>query len=410
MNKYSLAKDKIKVLLLEGIHANATKIFTDHGYSSVENLSHALEEDELIEKIQGVHLIGIRSATKITAKVLEKANRLIAIGCFCIGTNQVALKQARMTGIPVFNAPYSNTRSVAELVIAEIIMLFRSVQQKSMAAHKGIWMKSAKDSYEIRGKTLGIIGYGHIGTQLSILAESLGMRVLYYDTEKKLALGNALSSQTLQELLSLSDVVSLHVPATEQTKWMIGEQELSWMKEGSYIINASRGNIIVIEDLKKALESRHLFGAALDVFPEEPASNKDEFISILRGLDNVIITPHVGGSTAEAQANIGIEVSEKLVKYSDNGSTLGAVNFGEVSLPIKEGGVRFFHIHANIPGVLRRINDIFSSRNINILGQHLQTDPETGYVVIDVAGPVDVNDIMAELNKLDGTIRARFLY
>ena len=410
MGRHSLAKEKIRVLLLEGIHENAQSLFVEHGYTNVERLAQALTEDELIEKIQGVHLIGIRSATKITEKVLNAANRLIGVGCFCIGTNQVALEAARKGGIPVFNAPYSNTRSVAELVIAEAIMLLRGVPEKSTAAHEGRWMKTAKNSFELRGKTLGIVGYGHIGSQLSVLAEAMGMKVRYYDVEKKLAIGNAHPVASLEGLLNIADVVSLHVPATAQTKNMIGEREIRAMKKGSYLINASRGNVVVIEPLVKALKEQHILGAALDVFPVEPGSNDDEFVSPLRGLPNVILTPHVGGSTVEAQANIGFEVAEKLVKYSDNGSTVGAVNFVEASLPIKAGGARFLHIHANVPGMLRRVNEVFSGRGINISAQYLQTDPEVGYVVVDVDGDIDVAELMAELTALDGTIRARFLY
>ncbi len=410
MGKHSLAKDKIRVLLLEGIHENAVNLFVEHGYTNVERLTQALDEKELIEKIQGVHLVGIRSATKITEKALAAANRLMGIGCFCIGTNQVALDVARRNGIPVFNAPYSNTRSVAELVIGEAIMLLRGVPEKSAAAHDGRWMKTARNSYELRGKTLGIIGYGHIGSQLSVLAESLGMKVRYYDVEKKLAIGNAHAVASLEGLLNISDVVSLHVPATPQTRNLIGEREIRAMKKGSYLINASRGNVVVIDPLVRALREEHILGAALDVFPEEPGSNEEEFVSPLRSLPNVILTPHVGGSTLEAQANIGVEVAEKLVKYSDNGSTVGAVNFVEASLPVKAAGARFLHIHANVPGMLRRVNEVFSGRELNISAQYLQTDPEVGYVVVDVDGDFNVNEIMSDLNNLNGTIRARFLY
>ncbi len=410
MKKHSLAKDKIRVLLLEGVHQNAVNNFVEHGYTNVELLATALNERDLVEKIQGVHLIGIRSATKITDKVLAAANRLIAIGCFSIGTNQVSLDTARRGGIPVFNAPYSNTRSVAELVLGEIIMLFRRVQEKSSAAHAGRWLKTADYSFELRGKTLGIVGYGHIGSQLSVLAEALGMHVRYFDIEKKLAIGNAQPVASLGALLAVSDVLSLHVPETPQTRHMIGEAEIRAMKPGSYLVNAARGTVVVIEPLVEALNSGHLLGAALDVFPREPRSNSDEFVSPLRGMNNVILTPHIGGSTLEAQANIGLEVAEKLVKYSDDGSTTGAVNFVEASLPVKAGGTRFLHIHANVPGMLRRVNDVFSSRDINICGQYLQTDPEVGYVVVDVDGDVDEGDIMSELISLPGTIRARFLY
>jgi D-3-phosphoglycerate dehydrogenase len=408
--KHSLSKDKIRILLLEGVHENAVREFQDVGYSNVELLPHALDEAELIEKIQGVHMLGIRSATRVTDKVLAAANRLFCIGCFCIGTNQVRLDTARKAGVPVFNAPYSNTRSVAELVIGEIVMLLRGIPEKSRLAHDGIWLKAAKNSFELRGKTLGIVGYGHIGSQLSVMAEAMGMRVRYFDTEKKLAIGNAQPCGKLKELLDQSDVVTLHVPATPQTKNLIGEKELRLMRKGSYLINASRGNVVVIDALVKALEDKHLLGAALDVFPTEPASNADPFISPLRGLANVILTPHVGGSTHEAQANIGLEVAEKLIKYSDNGSTVGAVNFVEVSLPVKAGGTRFLHIHANVPGMLRRINELFSAQNLNISAQYLQTDPEVGYVVVDLDGDVDEAELIGALQALDGTIRARYLY
>jgi D-3-phosphoglycerate dehydrogenase len=408
--KHSLSKDKIKVLLLEGVHENAVSEFASHGYASIERLPHALAEAELIERIQGVHLLGIRSATKVSEKVLAAANRLVAIGCFCIGTNQVKLDAARKSGVPVFNAPYSNTRSVAELVIAEAIMLMRRIPEKSEAAHKGIWQKTATHSYELRGKTLGIVGYGHIGSQLSIIAEALGMHVRFYDVERKLAIGNARSAASLEGLLNVSDIVSLHVPATPQTKNMIGEREIRAIKKGGYLINAARGNIVAIDALARALSDGHLLGAAIDVFPQEPDSNQDIFESPLRGLANVILTPHIGGSTIEAQANIGIEVAEKLIKYSDNGSTVGAVNFVEAALPVKAGEPRFLHIHANVPGVMRRINEVFSSRSLNISAQYLQTDPEVGYVVVDVVGDLDEADIIADLQAIEGTIKTRFLY
>jgi D-3-phosphoglycerate dehydrogenase len=410
VTKHSLAKDKIKVLLLEGVHDNAVQEFTDHGYASVERLPHALSEAELVEKIQGVHLLGIRSATKVTDKVLAAANRLVAIGCFCIGTNQVKIDTARRAGIPVFNAPYSNTRSVAELVLAEAIMLMRRIPERSEAAHRGVWQKTAADSYELRGKTLGIVGYGHIGSQLSVMAEAMGMHVRFYDVERRLAIGNARPATNLEGLLNVSDVVTLHVPATPQTKEMIGEREIRAMKRGSYLINASRGNVVQIDPLVAALNDRHIMGAAIDVFPKEPGSNKDEFESPLRGLPNVILTPHIGGSTLEAQANIGVEVAEKLVKYSDNGSTVGAVNFVEAALPVKAGETRFLHIHRNVPGVMRKLNEVFSSRSLNISAQYLQTDPEVGYVVVDVDGELDVSDIIADLQAIEGTIKTRFLY
>jgi D-3-phosphoglycerate dehydrogenase len=410
MVKHSLSKDKIKILLLEGVHANAIAEFRDHGYSNIEALKVGLDEDQLIEKIQGVHILGIRSRTRVTEKALAAANRLMAIGCFCIGTNQVALGAAHKLGIPVFNAPYSNTRSVAELVISEMVMLLRRIPDKSVACHAGQWDKSATDSFELRGKILGIVGYGHIGSQLSVLAEAMGMKVRFFDVEKKLAIGNARPVPTLNELLAASDVVSLHVPATPQTKNMIGEAEIAAMKRGGYLINLSRGNVVVIEPLAKALAEKRLLGAAIDVFPVEPAANGEEFKTPLRGLANVILTPHIGGSTQEAQANIGLEVAEKLVKYSDNGSTIGSVNFVETSLPVKAGGMRFLHVHRNAPGMLRRLNEIFEARGLNISAQYLQTDAEIGYVVFDVDGDVDETELMSELTALNGTIRARFLY
>ena len=411
MTRHSLAKDKIRVLLLEGVHENAVQDFQRSGYTQIEQLKVALDEAELIERIQGVHLLGIRSRTRITEKVLAAANRLMGIGCFCIGTNQVALNAARTAGIPVFNAPYSNTRSVAELVIGEIIMLLRRIPEKSRACHDGLWDKSAKNSFELRGKILGLVGYGHIGSQLSVLAEAMGMQVRFFDVEKKLALGNARPCNSLEELLAASDVVSLHVPSTPQTRNMFGAAQVQAMKPGSYLINASRGSVVDLDALAEGLKSGHVLGAAIDVFPKEPATNDEEFVSPLRGLDNVILTPHIGGSTMEAQANIGLEVAEKLIKYSDNGSTVGAVNFVEVSLPVKAGGNRrFLHIHANVPGVMRRVNEIFSQSQLNITAQYLQTDPEVGFVVVDVDGAVDETAVLNQLQAIDGTIRARFLY
>ncbi len=411
MTRHSLAKDKIRILLLEGVHDTAVEELRRNGYTQIEQLKVALDEAELIERIQGVHLLGIRSRTRITDKVLAAANRLMGIGCFCIGTNQVALNSARKAGIPVFNAPYSNTRSVAELVIGEIIMLLRRIPEKSRACHDGLWDKSAKNSFELRGKILGLVGYGHIGSQLSVLAEAMGMQVRFFDIEKKLALGNARPCTSLDELLGVADVVSLHVPSTPQTKNMFGAAAVRAMKPGSYLINASRGSVVDIEALAEGLKSGHLLGAAIDVFPKEPAANDEEFVSPLRGLDNVILTPHIGGSTQEAQANIGLEVAEKLIKYSDNGSTVGAVNFVEVSLPVKTRDTRrFLHIHANVPGVLRRVNEIFSQSHLNIAAQYLQTDPEVGFVVVDVEGVGDEAALLQDLQAIEGTIRARFLY
>lgn len=405
----SLAKEKIKILLLEGIHKNGVRFFNDNEYATIEYYSGSLEHTELIEKIKEVHLLGIRSKTNINADVLKHAKKLIAIGCYSIGTNQVDLTAAKLQGIPVFNAPFSNTRSVAELVISECIFLIRGIPEKNIAAHNGIWLKTASYSFEVRGKNLGIVGYGHIGSQVSILAESLGMNVYYYDIEKKLNLGNAKSCSSLQELLELSDIVTLHVPETDLTKNMIGANELALMKKGSYLINASRGSVVVLDDLAKALEDKHIAGAAIDVFPEEPKSNNDPFINVLQKFDNVILTPHIGGSTSEAQANIAIEVSEKLVNYCDVGTTVGATNFVEVSLTPNINRQRYLHIHKNQPGVLNKITKVFTSRNLNIASQYLQTDPQVGYVIIDIDHRNNPVEIMKELRAIPETIKTRVL-
>lgn len=409
MTKYSLDKDKIKVLLLEGVHQSAVDTFTSLGYENIEYLKTSLAEAELIEKVQDVHMIGIRSRTQLTEAVIAAADKLIAVGCFCIGTNQVDLVATKIRGIPVFNAPFSNTRSVAELVLGQLILLLRGIPEKNAKAHRGEWDKSATGSYEARGKTLGIIGYGHIGTQLSILAEHLGMRVQFFDIEDKLVLGNAMQVRSLEQLLNTSDVISLHVPETTQTQNMIGEKELTAMKPGAILINAARGTVIDIPALTKALETGHLSGAAIDVFPIEPKSNSEEFVTPLRQFDNVILTPHVGGSTQEAQQNIGIEVANKLVKYSDNGSTLSAVNFPDVSLPEHTKSSRLLHIHQNKPGVLNQINRVFAERGINILGQYLQTDEHIGYVVIDVEADKAAEGL-EHLKLIDGTIKTRVLH
>lgn len=411
-SKLSLEKDKIKIVLLEGIHENAVKMFKQAGYSNVDHYPAALDADELKSVVSEAHFLGIRSRTKLTEEVIDAAGKLTSIGCFCIGTNQVDLKAAAMRGIPVFNAPYSNTRSVAELVLGQIIMLMRGIPQRNAAAHAGGWLKNAKGSYEARGKTLGIIGYGHIGSQLSVLAESLGMNVIYYDVINKLAMGNATTCTSMDELLAQSDVVSLHVPANDQTKNMITAVEIGKMKPGAHLINAARGNVIVIEDLAAALESGHLAGAALDVFPVEPAGKDEQFESPLRGMSNVILTPHIGGSTQEAQENIGFEVADKLITYSDNGSTLGAVNFPEVSLPVKDRThTRFMHIHRNVPGVLSKINDVFSTRGMNISGQYLRSEGGVGYVVVEVDEEIKPGlGVRKELAAIDGTLRVRFLF
>ena len=408
-NKVSLGKDKIKFLLLEGVHQSALDTLKAAGYTNIVYHKKALDADELKAAIKDAHFVGLRSRTHLTADVLAHAERLIAIGCFCIGTNQVDLKAAKERGIPVFNAPFSNTRSVAELVLGEILLLMRNVPQANAEVHRGLWNKSAAGSHEARGKKLGIIGYGHIGSQLSIIAESLGMHVYFYDIENKLPLGNAQQVRSLEELLSSCDVISLHVPENASTKNLMSAERIAQLKEGSILINAARGTVVDIDALAGALKAGKIRGAAIDVFPTEPASIDEEFLSPLREFDNVILTPHIGGSTAEAQENIGSEVSGKFVKYSDNGSTLSAVNFPEVSLPEHSGTKRLLHIHHNKPGVLNKINQVFVNAHINIAAQYLQTDPNIGYVVIDVESE-DTTEVLAELKKIDGTIRARVLY
>ena len=409
MAKTSFEKDKIRILLLEGIHPSAVAHLTSQGYTNIEQLKGALTGDELKAAVADAHVIGIRSRTQLTEEIFAAADKLLAVGCFCIGTNQVDLQAALKRGVPVFNAPYSNTRSVAELVMAHIINLMRGIAEKNASCHRGGWLKSANDSYEIRGKKLGIVGYGNIGAQLSVMAESLGMKFFFYDVVTKLPLGNASQVADLDELLAMSDVVSLHVPDTAETRWMFRAPQLAKMKPGSYLINYARGKVVDIDDLAAALRNRHLFGAAIDVFPEEPKSNDDEFVSPLREFDNVILTPHIGGSTQEAQENIGAEVAEKLVRYSDNGSTLSSVNFPEVSLPAHPNMHRLLHIHRNIPGVLSQINRVFADNAINICGQYLQTNSEIGYVVIDVdSGNGQL--ALEKLRDIDGTIRTRILF
>jgi D-3-phosphoglycerate dehydrogenase len=408
----SLDKSKIKILLLEGVHPTAVDAFKKDGYHEIDFHPKSLPEPRLIEVLHDAYFVGIRSATQLTAAVIDSADKLMGIGCFCIGTNQVDLDAAQQRGIPVFNAPFSNTRSVAELVLAETILLMRGIPFRNALAHRGGWMKTAAGSQEVRGKTLGIVGYGHIGTQIGVLAESLGMKVVFYDIETKLALGNAQAVPTLNGLLEISDVVTLHVPETPQTQNMIGADQLARMKKGAKLINAARGTVVDIDALAAALQSKHLSGAAIDVFPVEPKTEGDEFISPLRGMENVILTPHVGGSTEEAQQNIGIEVAEKLIKYSNNGSTLTAVNFPEVSLPEHPGKHRLLHTHHNRPGVLSAINAVFSKAKINITGQYLQTNAQIGYVVIDVeTGTREASlDVKRALEKVPGTIRTRILY
>ena len=409
--KTSFPRQDIKVLLLEGVSRTAVDVFERAGYSNIEYHEKSLPEAQLLERIADAHIVGLRSRTQLTAQVLRHAKRLIAAGCFCIGTNQVDLGEAERLGVPVFNAPYSNTRSVAELVIADTIMLLRGIPQRNAQCHRGGWSKSAAGSYEARGKVLGVIGYGHIGTQVGVLAESLGMRVIFHDVETKLALGNAQAAAGLHDLLQRADVVTLHVPETPATKLMFGAAEIAAMRQGAVLINASRGSVVDIDALAAALHEGHLAGAAVDVFPVEPKGNDDPFVSPLVGLDNVILTPHIGGSTLEAQDNIGIEVASKLVRYSDNGSTLSAVNFPEVSLPEHPRSRRLLHIHRNVPGVLSRINELFSVGNINIDAQFLQTDAEVGYVVIDVsADEAQANALKDKLVAIQGTLRTRVLY
>ena len=409
LEKVSLDKSKIKFVLFEGVHQNALDVLHAAGYTNIDYYKKALDGEALIEAIKDAHFIGLRSRTHLTKEVLEKAPKLVAIGCFCIGTNQVDLAAAKQRGIPVFNAPFSNTRSVAELVLGEIILLMRQVAKANMEVHRGVWNKSASGANEVRNKKLGIIGYGHIGSQLSVIAESLGMNVYFYDIENKLPLGNAQQVASLEELLSSCDVITLHVPENDSTKNLMNKERIGQLKEGAVLINAARGTVVDIDALAARLADGSLRGAAIDVFPEEPASINDPFESPLRQFDNVILTPHIGGSTAEAQANIGTEVANKFVKYSDNGSTLSAVNFPEVSLPVHTKAKRLLHIHQNKPGILNKINQVFVDLNVNIASQFLQTDPKIGYVVIDVELD-DAHAALEQLKAIDGTIKARVLY
>jgi D-3-phosphoglycerate dehydrogenase len=409
MSLQSLEKNKIKFLLLEGVHPSAVETLKQAGYTNVEEHKKALPPEELKAAIANAHFVGLRSRTQLTADVFASAKRLAAVGCFCIGTNQVDLAAATQRGIPVFNAPFSNTRSVAELVIAEAILLLRGVAEKNAAAHRGQWLKSAANSFEIRGKKLGIVGYGNIGMQLGIIAEGLGMQVQFYDVVNKLPLGNARQVPSLNHLLASSEVVSLHVPETAATQNMIGAEQLAHMAAGSILINASRGTVVDIDALSDALESKRLAGAAIDVFPVEPRSNDDEFISPLRRFDNTFLTPHIGGSTLEAQENIGLEVAEKLARYSDNGTTISSINFPEVGLPEHEGSHRLLHIHHNVPGIMSAINNVFSENALNVSAQYLQTTEAIGYVVIDI--DAEYSDMaLAKLAAIEGTIRSRVLF
>ncbi len=405
----SFDKDRIRILLLEGVHPSAAANLNSAGYHNVTALGQALQGDELAEALADVHMVGIRSRTQLDGAVLASARRLMAVGCFCIGTNQVDVGAATEAGVPVFNAPFSNTRSVAELVLAEAILLLRGVPEKSTRMHAGEWRKSAKSAFEVRGKTLGVVGYGNIGAQLGVLAEGLGMKVVFYDVVKKLNMGNARQLDSLESLLGSADVVTFHVPATPLTRNMIGAAELSLMKPAAVLINASRGNVIDLGALAERLKAGALLGAAVDVFPTEPKANDEPFESPLRGLPNVILTPHVGGSTQEAQENIGLEVSEKLIRYSDNGSTLSAVNFPEVALPEHPGQHRLLHIHKNVPGVMSAINQVLSDHQVNVAGQYLQTNPAIGYVVVDIEADYP-RSVLEALRAIPFTIRARVLF
>jgi D-3-phosphoglycerate dehydrogenase len=405
----SYPKDKIKILFLENISEAAIRAFRDAGYSDIKKISGALSEDQLIQEIKNVHMIGIRSKTQITEKVLQHAEKLQAIGCFCIGTNQVNLAAARKRGVVVFNAPYSNTRSVAELVIGASIILIRKILDKNKAAHEGIWNKDAKGSFELRGKKLGIIGYGNIGSQVSILAEAMGMKVIFYDVLTKLPLGNADARKSLKELVSESDIVTLHIPETSQTKNIINKSLLKQFKKGSILINFARGEVVDLDALSKSLQEGHLSGAAIDVFPWEPEKNGDHFSSPLQNLSNVLLTPHIGGSTEEAQHNIGEDVSSKLLQYLEMGSTYGSHTVPELNLTPVEGTHRILHIHQNVPGVLSEINISLSDHKINILGQYLKTNDEIGYVVLDVDKKLSKNAADL-LRKVKGTIKVRLLY
>ena len=409
--RLSLPKDKIRVLLLEGIADSAVRFLADAGYTNVRREPKALDGAALLKAVKGVHMLGIRSRTQITPEVLEAADRLIAIGCFCIGTNQVALDAAAMQGVPVFNAPFSNTRSVAELTLGEIVMLMRGIFPKSNAAHRGDWDKSAANSWELRGKTLGIVGYGNIGSQLSVLAEAFGMRVIFWDRTGKLPHGNAQPAASLHALLAEADAVTLHVPETPETANMFGAAEIRAMKPGAVLVNNARGSILDLDALAAALRDGHVLGAAVDVFPVEPSRNGEPFVTPLQGLPNVILTPHIGGSTTEAQVQIGEEVARKLIDYSDRGATFGAVNFPQVELPARQSGARYLHVHRNVPGVLRQVSDCFARRGLNISAQFLQTAGDVGYVVIDSDNArSQAEELLAELRAIEGTIRARLVY
>jgi D-3-phosphoglycerate dehydrogenase len=408
MKEFSFPKSEIKIFLAENIHPRASDLLKAEGFL-VESSKSALSESELISKAKDAHILGIRSKTKITPGYLREAKRLLSVGCFCIGTNQVDLNFARSQGVAVFNAPFSNTRSVAEMVMAEIISLSRQLFDRSQNLHKGKWDKAANGCFEVRGKTLGIVGYGHIGSQLSVLAESFGLKVLYYDIVTKMPLGNSHQVVSLEELLSNSDFVTLHVPETEQTKNMMSGAVLRKMKQGSYLINASRGTVVDISALSVLLREKHLAGAAIDVFPEEPESNDQVFKNELQGLSNVILTPHIGGSTEEAQANIGVEVAASIIKFINNGSTFGSVNFPQVELPLQRQTHRILNVHKNVPGVLKEINSIISDLGANIEAQHLATDSEIGYLIVDLDKQLS-EKVREQIAALKTNIRTRILY
>ena len=407
--KTSYPKEKINILLLEGVHPNAINLFKDHGYTSVEAIKPAMSEAELVHKIKNAHLLGIRSKTHLTAKVFQKAEKLLAAGAFCIGTNQIDMKAANMTGVAIFNSPYSNTRSVAEMVIGLSISLMRRIPEKDAAAHKGIWDKSSEGCNEVRGKTIGIIGYGHIGSQVSVLAEGLGMKVQFYDVEPKLSLGNAMKVATLEQLIKTSDIVTLHVPGNNQTQNLIDASKLKKMKKGSVLINLSRGDVVDIKALRDAVLSKHIGGAGIDVFEKEPESNTEKFICKLQGLPNVVLTPHIGGSTMEAQENIGVDVATKLISFLETGSSTGSLTVPPLSLPVQQDAHRLLHIHKNVPGVLSEINGILSGLKVNILGQYLKTNNDIGYVVLDVDRKTS-SKALSELQKVKETIKVRQLY
>ena len=409
MAKHSLDKDKIKILLLEGVHQTAVDVLERAGYTNIEYHKASLGEEDLLASIKDAHFVGLRSRTQLTAEVLHHAEKLVAIGCFCIGTNQVDLSTAEKLGIPVFNAPFSNTRSVAELVIGEIIMLMRGIPDKSAAMHRGEWSKSAANSNEIRGKSLGIIGYGNIGSQLSVLAEAMGMRVYYYDVVEKLALGNATKCDSMKELLEQAEVVSLHVDGREENTNLIDEQAFEHMREGTILLNLGRGAVVNLSALKKNIESGKIRGASIDVFPKEPKSNQEEFQSELRGLPNVILSPHIGGSTQEAQENIADFVPHKIIEYINTGSTFNSVNFPNVQLPLLKNAHRLMHIHHNKPGVLAQISNVLAKHQINVVGQHLKTTELIGYVIIDIDKAYD-EEVIKDLKSIENTIRFRVLY